>query len=140
MSSRLNPYLSFADNARQAMEFYKTVFGGDLSIMSFTDGGMAQDPADANKVMHSQLVVSDGYWLMGSDTPKSMGEPRPNGTISLSGDEDAVLRGYWEKLSQGANIIEPLKTAPWGDSFGMLVDKFGTSWMVNIAAPGRMAQ
>lgn len=138
MSSRLNPYLSFLDNARDAMEFYKTVFGGELTVMTFSEGGMAGDPAEANKVMHSQLVVSNGYWLMGSDTPLSMGAPRPNGTISLSGDDDSGLRGSWEKLSEGANIVEPLRTAPWGDSFGMLVDRFGTSWMINIAAPGRM--
>lgn len=138
MGSHLNPYLSFTDNARAAMEFYKSVFGGELTLTTFGEGRMADDPAEADKVMHSQLVVPNGYWLMGSDTPRSMGAPRPNGTVSLSGDDDATLRGYWNKLSDGATITVPLAAAPWGDSFGMLVDKFGTSWLVNIAAPGRM--
>jgi PhnB protein len=139
MPSHLNPYLNFAENAREAMEFYKSVFGGDLTVMTFAEGGMPHDPAEAKKVMHSQLVVANGFWLMGSDSPASMGAPRPNGTVSLSGDDDAELRGYWDRLSDRASITVPLEKAPWGDSFGMLVDRFGTSWLVNIAAPGRTA-
>ena len=131
-TSRLNPYLSFKDNARQAMEFYKTVFGGELTLSTFGDGGMAHAPADNAKIMHGQLVGANGYWLMGSDTPSDM-EMRPNGAVSLSGDDEASLKGYWDKLSAGATIAMPLEKAPWGDSFGMLTDKFGVSWMVNIA-------
>lgn len=133
MTSRLNPYLNFDDSARAAMEFYETVFGGELTISTFGEGGMAENPAEKDKVMHAQLVVSNGYWLMASDTPASMGAARPNGTISLSGDDDAQLRGYWDRLSQGGTVAMPLEKAPWGDSFGMLVDKFGVSWMVNIS-------
>jgi len=134
MASRLNPYLSFKDNARAAMDFYKTVFGGELTISTFGEGSMAKDPSEKDKVMHYQLVVANGYWLMASDTPASMGTPRPNGTVSLSGDDEASLKGYWDKLSAGATIAMPLEKAPWGDSFGMLTDKFGVPWMVNIAA------
>ncbi|HVY18457.1 MAG TPA: VOC family protein [Bauldia sp.] len=133
MASVLNPYLSFNDNARQAMDFYKSVFGGDLNVSTFGQGGMSQDPGEANKVMHAQLRSPSGFVLMGSDTPASMGAPRANGQISLSGDNDAELRGYWQKLSQGGSVMMPLEKAPWGDSFGMLTDKFGVSWMVNIA-------
>lgn len=133
-TSRLNPYLSFKDNARTAMEFYKTVFGGDLTVSTFGEGQMAQDPAEKDLVMHSQLVVPNGYWLMGSDTPAHMGAPNANGTVSLSGDDEASLKGYWDKLSAGGSIMMPLEKAPWGDSFGMLTDKFGISWMVNIGA------
>ncbi len=135
MQSRLNPYLNFKNNARAAMDFYKSVFGGELTVTGFGDGGMAQDPAEKDLVMHSQLDSPGGYTLMASDTPKSMGEPRPNGTISLSGDDAAALEGYWKKLSAGATITMPLAKAPWGDSFGMLADKFGVSWLVNIGAP-----
>jgi PhnB protein len=131
-TSRLNPYLNFKDNARQAMEFYKTVFGGELTLSTFGDGGMVHTPADNAKIMHGQLVVSNGYWLMGSDTPADM-ETRPNGVISLSGDDEASLKASWDKLSAGGKVTMPLEKAPWGDSFGMLTDKFGVSWMVNIA-------
>jgi len=134
MTSKLNPYISFRDNARDAMEFYTSVFGGELNVSTFGDFQASEDPAEKDKVMHSQLVVANGYWLMASDTPASMGTPRPNGTVSLSGDDEASLKGYWDKLSAGATIAMPLEKAPWGDSFGMLTDKFGVPWMVNIAA------
>ncbi|HZP19264.1 MAG TPA: VOC family protein [Bauldia sp.] len=134
MASRLNPYLSFKDNARQAMEFYKSVFGGELTMMTFGEGGMSQEPGQKDLIMHSQLVAPNGYWLMGSDTPPSM--PMQAGrsiTVSLSGDDEKELRGYWDKLAAGAQIQMPLEKAPWGDTFGMLTDRFGTPWMVNIA-------
>ena len=135
MPSILNPYLSFSTNAREAMEFYKSVFGGKLNVSTFGEGGMPADPAEAGKVMHAQLESPSGFTLMGSDTPASMGSPRPNGTVSLSGDDDAALNGYWQKLSAGGSVMMPLAKAPWGDSFGMLADRFGVAWMVNIAGP-----
>jgi PhnB protein len=115
------------------MEFYKSVFGGELTVMTFGQGGMTQDAGDKDKIMHAQLVAPNGYWLMGSDTPPNM-EFRPGTTmtVSLSGDDGEALRGYWNKLAEGAKVAVPLAKAPWGDTFGMLTDKFGTPWMVNI--------
>lgn len=135
MSVLLNPYLSFRDNARPAMEFYQSVFGGELTVMTFGDIGATDDPADADQIMHSQLQTPAGLTLMAADTPKHMEYQAPAGTsISLSGDDEATLRGYWEALSgTGGSAIVPLEKAPWGDTFGMCVDQFGTSWMVNIA-------
>ena len=133
MATTLNPYLSFKDTARQAMEFYKAALGGELTISTFGESGMSQDPAEKNGVMHAQLKAPNGMVLMGSDTPASMGAPHANGSISLSGDDEKALRGYWQKLSAGATIVAPLEQAPWGDTFGMLTDKFGVMWMVNIA-------
>jgi PhnB protein len=95
---------------------------------------MTEDESELDKVMHAQLNAPEGIVLMGADTPNSM-EYTPGGSISvsLSGDDEAALRGYWERLSQGATVVQPLEKAPWGDSFGMLTDRFGTGWMVNIA-------
>jgi PhnB protein len=134
MSVTLNPYLSFRDNAREAMEFYQTVFGGDLTVSTFRDFHMTEDESELDKLMHAQLNAPEGIVLMGADTPNSM-EYTPGGsiTVSLSGDDEAALRGYWDRLSQGATVVQPLEKAPWGDSFGMLTDRFGTGWMVNIA-------
>ena len=134
MTTRLNPYLSFRDNARQAMDFYESVFGGELTRSTFGEFHASEDPAEQDKVMHSMLATDNGLTLMGADTPNSMDfTPGSNGTISLSGDDEAELRGYWEKLSAGGDVSMPLEKAPWGDTFGMCVDKFGVSWMVNIA-------
>lgn len=133
MGNKLNPYLNFDGQAKQAIEFYKTVFGGDLMMTTFKDGGMQVDPADSAKIMHAQLTASNGMTLMASDTPKGWAyQPGTNVSISLSGEEAAELRGYWDKLSEGAAINMPLSEAPWGDTFGMLDDRFGIRWLVNI--------
>ena len=134
MPSQLNPYLSFRDNAREAMEFYKTVFGGKLEMQTFKDFHASQDPGEDNKIMHSVLTADNGIVFMASDTPNSM-EYRAgtNMSMSLSGDNETELRGYYEKLSAGGTIAMPLEKAPWGDTFGMVTDKFGVSWLVNIA-------
>jgi PhnB protein len=133
MAARLNPYLNFADNAREVMDFYKSVFGGELTRMTYGEGGMPHSPAEKDKVMHSQLETPSGFTLMAADTPADMGPPAANGSISLSGDSDSELRGYWDKLSAGGDISQPLVTAPWGDAFGMFTDKFGVAWLINIS-------
>ncbi len=136
MTSRLNPYLSFSDNARQAMEFYRDVFGGDLAMSTFGEMGGAA-PGDENKIMHAQLETPAGYTLMASDTPPGM--QRSGGSdisISLSGDDADDLRGYFAKLSEGGSVTIPLEKQMWGDEFGMCVDPFGVQWMVNIAQSG----
>ncbi|MGH1563161.1 VOC family protein [Mumia sp. DW29H23] len=136
MTTRLNPYLSFKDQARSAMEFYRSVLGGELTTSTFAEFDATADPAQADGIMHAQLEAPNGMVLMGSDTPPEMGEPTPNGTVSLSGDDEDELRGYWDALSDGAQVAVPLEKAPWGDSFGMLTDRYGVSWMVNISGQG----
>jgi PhnB protein len=136
VTTRLNPYLGFRDNAKEAMEFYHSVFGGDLTLSTFAELQASDDPAEQDKIMHSMLTTENGLTLMASDTPNSMEySPGTNYSISLSGDDEADLRGYWEKLSEGGTVTMPLEKAPWGDSFGMCVDKYGVSWLVNISAP-----
>jgi PhnB protein len=134
MQTRLNPYLSFKDNARQAMEFYKSVFGGKLTLSTFKEFGASEDPAEANKIMHSMLEADNGVTFMGADTPNGM--PYQEGAriaMALNGDNLAELSGYFEKLAAGGKVGMPLAKAPWGDTFGMVTDKFGIDWMVNVA-------
>jgi|SRR5579859_610462 len=134
MPVKLNPYISFKDNAREAMEFYKTVFGGKLTASTFKEFHASEDPAEENKVMHSVLETENGIVFMASDTPNRMEYMAgKNVSMSLSGENEAELRGYWDKLAVGAQVMMPLEKAPWGDTFGMLTDKFGIQWMVNIA-------
>ncbi|WP_053202857.1 VOC family protein [Jiangella muralis] len=135
MSTLLNPYIGFRDNARQAMEFYQSVFGGELRLSTFADLGAGDDPAEAGKIMHGQLESENGLVLMAADTPNSMEHsPGGNVSISLSGDDEPTLRDYWEKLSGDGAVTVPLETAPWGDAFGMCTDRFGVAWLVNITA------
>ena len=133
MASRLNPYISFRDNARQAMEFYRDVFGGELNVNTFGESGGAEGTPEADKLMHAQLETDRGFTLMASDTPAEMPyNPGNNISISLSGDDADDLRGYWAKLSDGGTVLMPLEKQMWGDEFGMCQDRFGIPWMVNI--------
>lgn len=137
MPARLNPYLNFRGTARDAMTFYHGIFGGALTISSFREMGMPlPDESQADWIMHAQIDAGDGWWLMGSDVPAHMDWQAGINTfsVSLSGDagEETRLRGYWDKLSDGATITQPLEKAPWGDAFGMLTDRFGVAWLVNI--------
>lgn len=134
MTTRLNPYLSFRDTARPAMEFYRSVFGGELTISTFAELHASDDPAEADKVMHSMLTTDRDLVLMAADLPNRMEHSIGTSfSVSLSGDDESELRGYWDRLSDGATITAPLMSAPWGDIFGMLVDRFGVNWLVNIA-------
>ncbi|MGY4642977.1 VOC family protein [Cellulomonas sp. URHB0016] len=134
MTTRLNPYLGFRDNARQAMEFYQSVLGGELTLSTFGDLHASDDPAEADKIMHGQLVSPTDLVLMGADTPSQMPyNPGDNYSVSLSGDDETELRGYWDKLVDGGTVTVPLERAPWGDTFGMLTDRFGVAWLVNVA-------
>jgi PhnB protein len=136
MQTRLNPYLSFKDNTREAMEFYRTVFGGKLDMQTFKELNASQDPSEDDRIMHSQLEADNGITIMASDTPDRMEyTPGNNFNMSLSGDNEAELRGYWEKLADGGTVTMPLEKAIWGDTFGMCVDKFGVQWLVNISPP-----
>jgi PhnB protein len=138
MASTLNPYLNFKDTAREALEFYRDALGGDLNVSTFGDYG-DKDAPEANLVMHGQLDTPAGFTLMCSDAPPGMDASVSGGfAVSLSGDDEAELRGYWDKLSAGGEITVPLEKQMWGDTFGMVTDKFGVGWMVNIAggSPG----
>ncbi|WP_421733159.1 VOC family protein [Cellulomonas sp.] len=136
MATQLNPYLSFRDNAREAMEFYRSVFGGELNVSTFAEFGVSQDPAEADKLMHANLSTPGGLILMGADTPNSQERSdTSNISCSLSGEDLSELQGYWDGLSAGGTVTVPFEQAPWGDTFGMCTDKFGVDWMVNVTAP-----
>ena len=134
MPTNLNPYLSFKDNARRAMEFYQTAFGGKLTLSTFKEFHASDDPSEGEKIMHAVLEAENGITFMASDTPNQM-EYRPGSNISmsLSGDSETELRAYFEKLSAGSTVTMPLEKAPWGDTFGMCTDQFGVNWMVNVS-------
>jgi PhnB protein len=135
MASRLNPYLNFNGNARQALEFYTSVFGGTLSLSTFAEFG-AQDSPDAERIMHGMLETDAGYTIMAADVTSEMEyHPMAGCSVSLSGDDADALRGYWEKLSASGTTTMPMQKQAWGDEFGMCVDKFDVPWLVNISQP-----
>ena len=135
MTSRLNPYIGFRGKAREALEFYQSVFGGELSIMTFAEMGDPDGP-DADLVMHGRLDTPQGFTLMAADAPDKMGIASETFvTISLSGD-DPELREFWQKLSEGGTVEVVFEKQMWGDEFGECTDKFGVRWSVDLGEPG----
>ena len=134
MSSLLNPYVNLRGRAREALEFYRGVFGGELTISTFGEFGM--EGAQADQVMHGQLSTPKGFTLMVSDAPEGM--PLAEGsniTICLSGNDVDDLTGYFHALAEGGQVSTPLEKQMWGDHYGALTDRFGVDWMANIATP-----
>ena len=134
MANKLNPYLTFIGRARSAMEFYSSVFGGELTLQTLKDANAARSPEQEELIMHARLITPDGMTLMASDDPESEAESK-NVSIAVSGEDEKILRGYFDKLVEGATIEVPFESAPWGDTFGMLTDKFGIRWMINAVRP-----
>lgn len=136
MTIKLNAYINFKDNAREAIDFYKSIFGGKVYMDTFESFASKEMPVadeDKQKVMHAYLKADNGIELMASDTPKGMEyHEGARITLTLNGDDEAELRGYWDTLAKDGTITVPLDKAPWGDTFGMVTDKFGVNWMVDI--------
>ena len=134
MTPTLNPYLTFNGNAAEAMKFYHSVLGGELNMQTFGEAKMAKTPDEESRIVHA-VLKSGGTVFMASDSmidrPVKIGE---NVNMSLSGQEADRLPEVFDGLARGGKIDMPLAKQFWGDTFGMLTDKFGIHWMVNIAA------
>jgi len=134
MGTVLNPYINFRGQAKEALDFYQSVFGGTLTVSTFAEAGMPVEPGEESQIMHGQLETPAGFTLMAADVPTGMELTSGSSiSVSLSGDAEAELRGYYEKLTESGTVTVPLEKAPWGDTFGMAIDKFGINWLVNIA-------
>lgn len=137
MTADLSPYVSFRETAREAMEFYQSVFGGELKLYTFAEFNVSADPAEKNKITYAVLTTPSGFVLRATDTPNE--EELVKGSefsICLNGAaaDEAELRGYWQKLSVDAKVLVPLDLAPWGETYGMCEDRYGVTWRVNIEA------
>jgi PhnB protein len=128
-------HLNFRGEARAALEFYRSVFGGDLAAITYEDAGDVQDPSDAEQVMWGQVLAGDGFHVMAYDVPARMPYDRGDNAffLSLRGETTREITAYWEKLSAGADIVRPLAPAQWSALYGMLRDRFGVGWVVDVA-------
>lgn len=137
MSISLNPYINFRGQAREALEFYASVLGGEPTVTTFAEGGMGEQfPGEESSVMHGQVITPLGLTLMCADAPAAMPLSAGNNvSVSLSGDDETELTKYWDGLTVGATVTMPFDVAPWGDRFGMFTDRFGIDWMINSVAP-----
>ncbi len=137
MEPTLNPYLNFNGNTAEAMKFYHSVLGGDLTMQTFEDAKMAATPEMKSMIVHA-LLKNDALTFMASDTQPSMKATfGSNVHLSISGGDSERLTKIFNGLAQGGTVTMPLAKQFWGDTFGMLTDKFGVHWMVNISAQQR---
>lgn len=135
MPISLNPYLHFDGQAREALDFYASLFGGTPEVMTFAAFTEPNSP-DADRVMHGFLRGSTGIELMAADSPSDQpitGQGDGRITCTLSGDDEEALTQYWSGLSDGGQIQVPFEKQMWGDVFGMCVDRYGIAWMINVA-------
>ncbi|GAA1869188.1 VOC family protein [Pseudonocardia alni subsp. carboxydivorans] len=136
MPVQMNPYLHFENRAREAMEFYRSVLGGELQVMTFGDRGAEGPVPPPDGVMHAYLGTPDGFALMASDGDPQRPVGPPSGiSVSLSGDDPDKLRGFFAGLAEGGVVDVPMEKQMWGDEFGQLTDRFGVRWLVNASAP-----
>jgi PhnB protein len=127
----LDPYLFFKGNCREAMEFYKQIFGGELDVMTYSQAPGVEG-GNPDWIMHASLRNED-FAIMASDTEEAS-EQAKKISLSLGGEDEERLTKIFDALSEGGKVNSPLKKEFWGDTFGSLVDKYGVDWMVNIAA------
>lgn len=137
MSINAVTHINLRGNARKALEFYQSVFGGQTAMVTYTQAGNVQDPSDADHIMWGQVVCDNGFRVMAYDVP--VGTPWNQGEIpffvSVRGEDAKEITGYWEKLREGATIVQPLAPAAWATLYGMLKDSFGVTWVLDVVAP-----
>lgn len=136
MTIKTTTHLNFRGNARAALDFYASVFGGDPMVFTYAQAGNVQNPAEADQVTFGQVISPDGFHIMAYDVPSGMawnaGEIPV--FVSVRGDDAAEITRYWEKLSDGATIVQPLAPAGWAPLYGMLKDRFGVTWVLDVQA------
>lgn len=135
MSVKAVAHLNFRGDARAALTFYQSVFGGDLAMVTYKDAGNVQEPAEADQVMWGQVAAENGFHVMAYDVPSRLPYHRGENAsfVSLRGASAEEITAYWEKLSNGAAIAQPLGPAQWAPLYGMLTDRFGVTWVVDVA-------
>jgi PhnB protein len=132
----LNPYLQFNGEAEDALNFYKSIFGGEADITRFSDfPGMPVADDQKNQLMHAVLKTKELQLMLSDATPTGGVAHGENISLSLSGDDEATLTQYFKGLCEGGTVTDELSAKQWGDVFGMVTDKFGINWMVNITKP-----
>jgi len=142
MTVQTTPHLNFRGDARAALEFYRSVFGGELTVMTYADMGGAEDPAESDLVVWGQVAAAGGFRVMAYDVPAARPWSRGDDPffVSVRGDDADELDAAWKRLSEGAFVIQPLGPSPWAERYGMLKDRFGVTWVLDVLGAQDSAQ
>lgn len=130
--AQITPYLTFDGNCREAMNFYKACFGGELNVQTFGEAPMESSEADKERIMHAELRSAELILMASDGMPHQALIPGNNITLSVHSKSKEEQEKYFNKLAEGGNITMPLADTFWGAYFGMLTDKFGMHWMFNF--------
>ena len=136
MTVDTTPHLNFRGDAREALTFYRSVFGGDQIVVTYRDAHAVQDPAEADQVMWGQVSSPEGFRIMAYDAPARLAWNPGESPFFVSvrgADADEVTR-YWDRLGDGATVVQPLAPAGWAPLYGMLKDRFGVTWVLDVAS------
>jgi PhnB protein len=135
MSIAVTPHLNFRGNAREALTFYRDVFGGDLTVVSYADMGNP-DPATADQVVWGQVATEAGFRIMAYDVYPNLDWDQGADPffVSVRGTDAAELGDYWDRLIGGATVRQELAPAAWAPLYGQVTDRFGVTWVLDIAA------
>ncbi|MFK4812994.1 VOC family protein [Devosia sp. ZW T5_3] len=134
MTINATTHLNFRGDARAALTFYHAVFGGDQALLTYRDANAVQNPAEADQIMWGQVAAENGFRVMAYDVPSRLGwnPGEVSFFLSVRGNDADEISAYWERLAEGATIIQPLAPAGWSPLYGMLKDKFGVTWVLDI--------
>jgi PhnB protein len=152
MSITTTTHLNFGGDARTALAFYASVFGGQTTIATYADFGMPKDAPGAELVVFGQLESADGFRIMAYDSPGATGGSligggatrREQGTtvteqscfVSVRGETLSEVEAFWAKLTEGGTVVEELAASAWSPGFGMVTDRFGVTWILDVATAG----
>ncbi|MFV8752974.1 VOC family protein [Nannocystaceae bacterium ST9] len=139
MTLQVTNHLNFRGDARAALEFYQSVFGGDITIVTYENAHQVQDPSEANHVMWGQVAAEDGFRVMAYDVPSRMAWDKGTNAffVSVRGDSAEEIGARWQRLSAGGTVVQPLAPSGWAPLYGMLVDRFGITWVLDVAPHDR---
>lgn len=136
MSVTTTTHLNFRGEARAALDFYHSVFGGDLAVVTYKDAGATGGPDEADQVMWGQVAAENGFRVMAYDVPARLPYDRGENSffVSVRGEDTAEVTAYWEGLSAGASVVQPLGPSAWAPLYGMLKDRYGVVWVLDVAS------
>ncbi|MFC5183831.1 VOC family protein [Actinomadura harenae] len=136
MSVTTTTHLNLRGEARAALEFYRSVFGGDLAVVTYKDAGAVQEESEADQVMWGQVLAANGFHVMAYDVPSRLpyGQGENAFFVSVRGETVEEVTGYWEGLIEGSTIVIPLGPAGWAAAYGMVRDRFGVTWVLDVVS------
>jgi PhnB protein len=137
MSVNVTPHLNFRGDARTALDFYQSVFGGEITVFTYQDAHNVQDPAEAEQIMWGQVQADNGFRIMAYDVPSTTSYDQGDKShfVSVRGDGNDEITSLWNKLTDGSTVLQELAPAGWAPLYGMLQDRFGVTWVLDVTAP-----